>query len=104
MYLAGDGIDIHQLAALEIGQMLSIGRPGKRLGRFGNERAVREDGLNRERLLWRLCGGRGTSEREANKNGEQKSSGSRQREFLLRRKVWRVARGAFRGVTETGRA
>ncbi len=45
MHLAGDRIHIHQLAAVEIGQMLSVGRPGERLGRPWNQRAVREDGL-----------------------------------------------------------
>ena len=76
--LAGDGIHIHQLAAIEIGQMLAVGRPGKRLGRLGNQRAVREDGFNRELLLRRLRGGGVRSKSEGNKNGGQKSSGSRQ--------------------------
>ena len=31
--LAGAGIQIHQFAAIEIGQVLSVGRPGERLGR-----------------------------------------------------------------------
>jgi len=104
MYLAGDGIYIHQLAAFEIGQMLSVGRPGKRFGRLGNQRAVREEVFNRELLLRRLCGGGVRSKNEGNENGGQKNRCSRQKEFLLKRKVWRVARGRFEVVAATCRA
>jgi hypothetical protein len=34
------------------------------------------------------------SESDGNENGGQKSSGTRQREFLLKLKVWRVAQGS----------
>ena len=79
VYLAGDGIYVHQFAAVQVGHMLSVGRPGKGLRRLGNQRAGREDGLNRELLLRRLCDGGMRSKSESNRNGGQKSGGSRQR-------------------------
>ena len=51
MRLAGGGIHIHQLAAIEIGQMLSVGRPGELVGRLADERAMREDCFDRRALL-----------------------------------------------------
>ncbi len=96
VHFAGDGIHIHQLAALEIGQMLSIGRPGERLGRPWNQRAVREEVFNRELLLRRLRRGV-RSERQSNENDGKQSGGSRQREFLLRRKVFQSSPGSVSG-------
>ena len=49
--LAGGGIHIHQFAAIEIRQMLSVGRPGELVGRLADQRSMRKDGLDGERLF-----------------------------------------------------
>ena len=54
MGLARRGIHIHQFAAIEIRQMLSVGRPGELAGRLADQRPMGKDGIDSERLFRRL--------------------------------------------------
>ena len=55
---AADGVQIDQLATFEIGEVGSIGRPGKPLRRRASNGTVAVDLLDRERLGWlsQKCG------------------------------------------------
>jgi hypothetical protein len=50
MRLAGAGIEIEQLAAIEVGEVLAVRRPGEPLGLRRRRWAVREDVFDRESL------------------------------------------------------
>ncbi len=56
MGLARRGIQIHQFAAIEIGQVLSVGRPGELVRRHADQRPVGKDRFDRERLFGGLRG------------------------------------------------
>ena len=75
---AGRGIHIHQLAAVEIAQVLAVRRPVELRWRLGNQRTMCKDCLHCELTI--LCPRRTRmrSQRQCSENGKQKSSGSRQ--------------------------
>jgi hypothetical protein len=75
---AGRGIHIHQLAAIEIAQVLAVGRPVELCRRLGDQSAVRKDCLNGELAILRLCRARMRSQRQGCENGNRKSSATRQ--------------------------
>jgi hypothetical protein len=56
MGLACGGIHVHQFAAIQIGQMLPIGRPCELVRRHADQRPMRKDRVDCKRLLGRLCG------------------------------------------------
>src|SRR5579859_5176828 len=80
--LARSRIEIHQLTAIEISQMLAIGRPGKFAGRGADRRSMRKDlldseGLWRSRLRLRrsLCG---ELERGGRQSRKRENTGQKQ--------------------------
>jgi hypothetical protein len=66
MRLARSRIEVNQLGAIDIGQVLSIGGPGEPTGRVPNERPVRKDCFDGEGLL-RGLGGYRKSRKRGNK-------------------------------------
>ena len=53
MRLTGSGIEVNELAAIDIGQVFSVGGPGEPIGRISDERSSRENLFDRERLFRR---------------------------------------------------
>jgi hypothetical protein len=82
MRLAGAGIEIDERSTVEIGQVLSIRRPGELIGRIANERPMPHDGFNREWPRRSLRRSYYTGEADAKGNEKRRTDGTRQKKLL----------------------
>src|SRR5664279_2797037 len=67
--LSPAGVKIDELATIEVGEVLAVGRPGDATGRSAGERAVGEDLLHSER------NSRSLGEQRRNRVGENENDG-----------------------------
>jgi hypothetical protein len=90
MGFSGCGIKVNELAAIDIGEVLAVGRPGEALRRMADERAMGEEVFNGERLCGRaaLLGLRGEGRRaqRAGKSGRKQNEGGTGQCGILRKR------------------